>query len=184
MNLLLEALADLFEYPRSGWNERLNECRWLARSFLPDRVTPLSGFHRRVEGLPIEELQELYTSTFDLKPVCTMEIGYHLFGDNYKRGVFLANLRKMESPYDLGQDRQLPDYLPVLLRLLARIEHDELRGDLIGQCVVPGMETMFKELDRENNPFADLVAATMMILESDPRDECLVSGMNGRKENV
>ena len=55
-----------------------------------------------------------HTRTFDLNPVCTLEVGYHLFCENYKRGEFLANLRATEAPFELGQEFQLPDYLPVL----------------------------------------------------------------------
>ncbi len=37
--------------------------------------------------------EELYTRTFDLNPVCALEIGWHLFGEDYERGAFLVRMR-------------------------------------------------------------------------------------------
>ncbi|HSE32303.1 MAG TPA: hypothetical protein VLA93_12100, partial [Pyrinomonadaceae bacterium] len=79
-------LADLFEYPESN----------LARQIAVDGNTDLSesftNFRAGIENFSLSNLQELYTRTFDLNPACALEIGYHLFGENYKRGEFLANL--------------------------------------------------------------------------------------------
>ena len=84
----LLALADLLEYPGADWPQRLE----LIADSLGDQT--LAEFSRRTASLPLASLQETYTQTFDLNPVATLEIGYHLFGENYKRGLFLAQLRE------------------------------------------------------------------------------------------
>ena len=45
--------------------------------------------HHRRPGRP-EQIQELYTRTFDINPVCTLEIGWHIFGEDYARGALLV----------------------------------------------------------------------------------------------
>src|SRR5215813_3079056 len=149
-------LADLLEYPDSKWDSNA----------MADEPS-LTEFHSAVAGLTLSELQELYTRTFDLNPVCALEIGYHLFGENYKRGEFLANLRETEAPFELGQENQLPDYLPVLLRLLKRLQDEELRGSLIGECLIPAIEKMLKSFNQTENPYRFLLHAVRSKLQTE-----------------
>ena len=154
---LFDALADLLEYPDAQWPEKFDACRFQLGAGSAELSEAFRAFRERVGGLPLADLQELYTRTFDLNPVCTPEVGYHLFGDTYKRGVFLARLRETEGPYALGQGRQLPDYLPVMLRLVARLADDELRAALVNECLIPASEKMCDALGRADSPYAALV---------------------------
>ena len=98
----LLALAGLLEYPGEDWPQRLEASPALSNEEM------LSEFARKTATLPLATLQELYTQTFDLNPVATLEIGYHLFGENYKRGLFLAQLRETEAQYALHAVRETP----------------------------------------------------------------------------
>ena len=132
-----------------------------------DSPEAFAKFRTGVEQLSLYDLQELYTRTFDLNPVCALEIGYHLFGENYKRGEFLAGLRGTETPFDLGQAHQLPDYLPVLLRLLTKLEDDELRASLIGECLIPALGKMVASFKESENPYRHLLEAARIKLQSE-----------------
>lgn len=155
---IYERLAGLLEYPNSNWKSRVTACAG------GDAVIE---FQSEVNSLSLSDLQELYTRTFDLNPVCALEIGYHLFGENYKRGVFLANLRRTEEPFDLGQEHQLPDYLPVLLRLLTRLGDEELCTALISECMIPAIEKMLRALAETDNPYRLLLQAVRTTLQSE-----------------
>jgi nitrate reductase delta subunit len=165
MDHVYEALANLLEYPGEEWGTGLEMCRQHIERGSSELARPFLEFYRAVEGFSVDELQELYTVTFDLNPVCALEVGYHLFGEDYKRGVFLANLRETEAPFDLGQEGQLPDYLPVLLRLLAVLEDVELRSDLIWQCLIPALEKMSASLARAQSLYGALVETTATALK-------------------
>jgi nitrate reductase molybdenum cofactor assembly chaperone len=143
----LLALADLLEYPGEDWPRRLELIG-------EPGDEALAEFSRQTESLPLAALQETYTLTFDLNPVASLEIGYHLFGENYKRGLFLAQLRETEAQYALDEQRQLPDYLPVLLRLLTRLDDLELREDLIAECLLPAIRKMKTALGSKENLYA------------------------------
>ena len=156
-----EQLADLLEYP-----EQRGLALARAACASDDVSAPLTDYMRAVTQLSLPEFQELYTRTFDLNPVCALEIGYHLFGENYKRGEFLANLRETEAPFDLGQEHQLPDYLPVLLRLLTRLDDKELHDSLISECLIPGIDKMLGSLKDTENPYRellDVIRATLQL---------------------
>ncbi|MBL8171233.1 MAG: hypothetical protein JNJ50_23945 [Acidobacteria bacterium] len=172
----LLALADLLEYPGADWPQRLE----LIADSLGDQT--LAEFSRRTASLPLASLQETYTQTFDLNPVATLEIGYHLFGENYKRGLFLAQLRETEAQYALDEQRHLPDYLPTLLRLLTKLDDRELREDLIAECMLPALGKMKTALKSKENLYAPLVEAveTRLIAEAPAR----AVGLLARELNV
>lgn len=155
-------ISDLLEYPHTNWPARLESARALLRESAED-----NRFVEAIEKLHLNDLQELYTRTFDLNPVCALEVGYHLFGENYKRGEFLANLRETEAPFELGQQNQLPDYLPVLLRLLDKLEDEELRESLIAECLIPAIDKMLAALKDSENPYRSLLEILRTTLQSE-----------------
>jgi len=155
--------ADILEYPDDAWQENVEELN----SHLHAKgaaARHFAEFCEKTKGMSLIELQELYAQSFDLNPNCALEIGYHLFGEDYKRGAFLANLRETQGDLELGQEQQLPDYLPVLLRSLVHFEDDELRGSLAGHCIVPGIKKIIGAFKQEN-PFVDLLKAVLAGLE-------------------
>jgi nitrate reductase delta subunit len=167
MNRIHEQLADLLEYPGPDWDANVAACKKPVFACSPEVLTTFTKFCDGVQSLSLSSRQELYTRTFDLNPVCALDIGYHLFGENYKRGVFLANLRETEAPFDLGQERQLPDYLPVLLRLLNKLDDKELRASLIGECLIPAIDKMLVALQEGENPFRHLIQTLRATLDSE-----------------
>lgn len=153
-----DVFADLLEYPAEHWAVPIG---------IAGETDSLANFRCGIEALSVSDLQELYTRTFDLNPVCTLEIGYHLFGENYKRGEFLANLRETEAAFALGQENQLPDYLPVLLRLLTKLPDEELRISLISDCLIPAIEKMLRPLRESENPYRFLLEAVRATLQTE-----------------
>ena len=155
--------ADILEYPDDAWRT----CADQITASLPAGslvAEHFAEFCDKTQGMSLIELQELYAQSFDLNPNCALEIGYHLFGEDYKRGAFLANLRETQGDLELGQEQQLPDYLPVLLRLLLYLEDDDLRGSLAGHCMVPGIRKIIGAFKQEN-PFVDLLKSILAALE-------------------
>jgi nitrate reductase delta subunit len=180
-NPFYEIYADLLDYPTEDWPARVADCRGLMNSVPTPCAALLLEFLQAIEGLPLSTLQERYTQTFDLNPVCNLEIGYHLFGENYKRGVFLANLRETEAPFAVGQAHQLPDYLPVLLRLLVKLEDAELRSDLIAECLIPALVLMTAALQKAENIYGSLMAAIVATLKEEaPQASAPVETMTRR----
>ncbi len=49
----------------------------------------LHEFHDFVEHASPACLEELYTGAFDLQAVCSPYVGDQLFGNSYKRGLFM-----------------------------------------------------------------------------------------------
>ena len=79
----------------------------------PVRPLPLSATPRPI--LDDTQLEELYTRTFDLNPVCTPEVGWHIYGEQYRRGRFLVQARELLKIVGVDERGELPDHLMSLL---------------------------------------------------------------------
>lgn len=132
-----DELADLLRYPREG--------RW---------------------GMSAEALQELYVETFEFNPAATLEIGWHLFGENYERGGFLVRMRSELRRYGVAESAELPDHLTNLLPLVARMDR-EAAARLAGESLLPALEKMGKALAGSENPYQRVLAAVETKLRGD-----------------
>lgn len=86
--------------------------------------------------------EELYVRTFDLQAPCCLEVGWHLFGETYKRGAFLVRLRLAHRAHGLTEGTELPDHLANVLRLLGRLGPEEEPESLAGEAILPAIARM------------------------------------------
>ncbi len=94
-------------------------------------------------------MQELYIQTFEFNPACTLEIGWHLFGENYERGEFLVRMRDELRRHGIVETTELPDHLTHVLQLIGRMEREEACR-LAGEIVLPALDKMQMT---EDNPY-------------------------------
>ena len=92
----LARLADLVDYPGPTWPHVLEEARRYAGSWPESARGELTAFLDWAEPRPAVELEELYAATFDSSDDCALEVGWHLYGEAYQRGVFLVEMRGRE----------------------------------------------------------------------------------------
>ena len=114
-------------------------------------------------------LQEQYVEAFDLDPGCTLEIGWHLFGEAPERGAFLVMLREDLAHAGVYERGHLPDHLPTLLRLIAR--QDAAAASALAAIIAPAVAAVVERLRARGHPFADAVGAVARALEAQPRVE-------------
>jgi nitrate reductase gamma subunit len=100
------ALAYILGYPGEGFCDRLDEAFEQIGGELPEASEHLRAFADALRPLPAGDREELYTRTFDINPVCSLEIGWQLFGEEYHRGALLVRLRQeLRRAWDRGIDR-------------------------------------------------------------------------------
>ena len=116
-------------------------------------------------GLGVSELEELYTRTFDINPVCSLETGWHLFGEDYNRGAFLVRMRGLLRQHGIEEGAELPDHLESALRVLAVMDAGDA-ADMAREFILPAvlkMRTPFKEGD---NPYGAVLAEVERFLRA------------------
>ncbi|MBI4911903.1 MAG: molecular chaperone TorD family protein [Acidobacteria bacterium] len=120
----------------------------------------LEAFALSAATLELPELQEHYTRSFDLNPECSLEIGWHLFGESYKRGQFLAMMRFHLREHGIEPGAHLPDHLPALLELVMKLESQDAM-DLVDDCILPALEKVLPAL--KDGVYAHLLQALFLL---------------------
>ncbi|MCC6421567.1 MAG: nitrate reductase molybdenum cofactor assembly chaperone [Gemmataceae bacterium] len=162
---LYDALAGLLAYPDGDFAVRLQRCRERLAGRFPEAAGLLARFAERMGGLNIGELEELYTRTFDLDPVASLEVGWHLFGENYSRGEFLVTMRQLLRKYGLPEATELPDHLTQVLPTVARM--DQAEADRFTTAhVLPALGKMLAGLGQKESPYADVLETVRTVLTS------------------
>lgn len=160
---LCEGLAALLRYPASQHRAQAASLGALAASEVPEIAALIDDYLRETAALDTAGLEELYTVSFDLSPVVTLEVGWHLFGEQYERGAFLARLRGELLAAGIDERGELPDHLTVVLPLLGRLS-DASRRELIREKVAPALLKIRCALDDTPNPYRHLLAAVDRLL--------------------
>lgn len=163
--VIFEMLADLLRYPGEDYLPHLADCARALAGDHPDAALLLSELEGRLEGVTVEQVQELFIQTFDLSPVCSLELGWHLFGENYDRGTMLVKMRQELRRYGLPESEELPDHLTHALALLSRMEPE--RGEeFAAACVLPALDKMLEALAGKENPMENIVQAVTRVLRN------------------
>ncbi len=159
-------LAEILEYPTDSIYECFDECISLLRGWDGEAAKLLKEFESTLARVSLPKVQEIYTCTFDLQPACYPYVGYHLFGEDYRRGLFMAGLKREYEARGFSVGRELPDHLAVMLRFLAGPCGDYENSELILECLIPALEKMlaggFKEGD---NPYRGILRALLLMLQ-------------------
>ena len=129
---VLDELAVVLSYPKEDYKLRVQRCAELAASSvgeIPDgndnAASHLKEFCAAIAPLTVEELEELFTRTFDINPVCSLELGWHLYGETYERGAFMVLMRDVLRRCAVEESSELPDHLSHALLALGRMRDDE-----------------------------------------------------------
>ncbi len=165
---LLDQIGTALGYPGQGFHDRVAAALTLAEHSSEllgncDAGRDLSGAASALadylEAQGADAAAERYTVLFDLSPVCTMSIGYHVFGETYARGELLAGLVGELRRHDIDPGSELPDHLPVLLGLLGRMEDADSRQLLLAVLVLRGLDKMLAELGDAEDPWSGILRA-------------------------
>jgi nitrate reductase assembly molybdenum cofactor insertion protein NarJ len=147
-----EHLANLFEYPRRDYPNRVQGAYDALAGRYVIAAAHVGAFAQALptDGEPftpeaLDEVQEIYTRSFDVQPITTLDVGYVAFGDDYKRGELLVNLGRELRAVNVDVRPELPDHLSNVLRLLARWEDRTLAAEFVQEILRPAIERMVAE---------------------------------------
>lgn len=185
-----EMLANLFRYPKTGYIEQVNECAAILKDNYPKAYIDISPFVDVINSKKLFEIEEIFGKTFHIQAVCYLDLGYVLFGEDYKRGDFLVQMKSEQRKAKNDCGEELADNLPNVLSLLCLLEDEDFLGELSVRILLPALKKMLEEFDasrmmlrtkmmkkkqkvliQENmehkNIYQYAIQATMKVLQSD-----------------
>lgn len=161
----LRTFCELLSYPGEQVIEACELLYIILQSELPDAATQIARFGSYVELHEPWELEEAYTSTFDVDPTCALEVGWHLFGEEYDRGLMLVRMREELRKYGLSESCELPDHLTHVLPLIAAMPEDEAQR-FVKSCVQPAVLQMREALSKSESPYRSVIEALALVIQS------------------
>ncbi len=163
MNDLYALMAYLLDYPGADFTDNIVRC--LASG--SGEVLPLlQAFCGRVQNVGIARLQEIYIETFDFHAETSPYIGHHLFGEEIRRSLFMAELRGRYRERGLVENSELPDHLGNVLRFLGATRAGEERSELIHACLIPAIRHMLRAL-QPDSPYTPLLQAILLMAQQE-----------------
>lgn len=137
-------LSKLFDYPEADYHDNVVSAINAVSKEYPEAAAELEKF---LKLLPVQtrEMEELYSRSFDVQAVTTLDVGYVLFGDDYQRGEILVRLNKEHGKVGNSCGQELADHLPILLKLVPKMEDTEVRTELVTMLIAPAVEKMMNE---------------------------------------
>lgn len=158
-------LAVLFSYPKWNVHKQANKCILALQNAPRATLEEFRKFHTEIAGLNFEQVQELFTRTFDLNPLCSLEIGWQLYGEDYGRGEFLVKMRQHLRECEIPESVELPDHLSHALTLLAKLPKEEAT-EFASVYLLAAVDKMRNTWKENRNGYANLLEATFALLST------------------
>lgn len=163
MNDSYAVIAHLLDYPGLDFTKNVARCL----TSCPDEIdAPLQAFRGRVQSLGIARLQEIYIETFDFHAETSPYIGHHLFGEEIRRSLFMAELRGRYRECSVVENSEVPDHLANVLRFLGAAPASEDRSELIHACLIPAVRHMLHAL-QSDNPYTPVLEAILILSQQE-----------------
>ena len=147
-----QQLATVFDYPEADLPAQMRRLCESLQSRHPAAASRLEFFAKALPGsgeqlseMELDEVQEIFTRSFDVQAITTLSVGYIVFGDDYKRGELLVNLNREHRDAGLDCGSELSDHLPNVLRLIAKWQDPELVAEFVNEILHPAIDNMIYE---------------------------------------
>ncbi len=160
---VLGGLARLLSYPDQHTAQTAEWLFVVLSGEIPAAASELSKFGLFLEQHDGSQVEESFTGTFDVNPACALEVGWHLFGEEYARGMFLVRMREELRKYSLPESNELPDHISHVLAVVASMPAEEA-AKFVRACVQPAVQKMNEALAKQETPYRHVVACLALVI--------------------
>lgn len=128
-------------------------------------MEPVSKYREQMLARSMEEIEELYVDTFDFEKSSTLYMTYFKYEDSKDRGQLLTSLKLVYEMFGMEMvDRELPDFLPLMLEFLYAADwlhhpHGLMAMQTVISILEDGTYQLMKSLESKGNPYYPLIKA-------------------------
>lgn len=180
--IICRHFAELFSYPSAELTQRVAACAALLRQDQPAAGASLERFGTFMQNQSASRIEEIFTATFDLQPVCHPYVGYQLCGENQQRGMFLMQLNQLYRRHGFVAGVELPDHLSTLLRFIGTLAPQDCSRELIEDGLLPALAKILQGLDAADHPYTDLLLSLQSFLAASLDTETELPAAGRQKE--
>lgn len=199
-------LSELFRYPSENFLEKLLECQSLVDTNYPEAALQLQIFTDYMSNCNADEREEIYTKSFDVQSICYLDLGYVIFGEDYKRGAFLLHMQSEQKRINNDCGFDLSDNICNVFTLMAKSDDEDFVNELTVEIIIPAVKKMIAEFQsarvdlklkvlkklhkaiiqeelNQGNVYKNCFEAILIVLETDFDDVVVKSGNLNKIEN-
>lgn len=156
--------STLLSYPtEAAWQTAAN-CSTHLAGMASLASAHMEHFAEALSRLSPSGLEEQFTRTFDLQPVCHPYVGYQLFGESQQRTLFLIRLQQLFREHGFSGGPELPDHLATLLDFVASVSDRQCGLDIVRDGILPTLDKLSSELADADTPYRELLLALRQFL--------------------
>ncbi len=173
--LTCQAAALVLAYPEAELLDRMDVIE--AALTGTTAATHFAALLAHLRSMPLHELQAFHVQEFDLSRRHALHLSYWTDGDTRRRGEVLAEIKGVyrESGLVVALERELPDYLPVMLEFAVA---DPDRGLPLLQRFRASLELLRIGLAEDRLPHAGVLTAICDVLPGEsPKTRLEVQAM-------
>ncbi len=160
-------LAEIFRYPDAKLGSRMQEFRSLVADQFPEFANKINLALETFNSMTMLQQQEYYLKTFDVQAVCYLDIGYVMFGEDYKRAQLLVNLQSEHVAAGVDCGTELADHLPNVLMLFANTADRNFAEELGFIITIPAVRFMLTKFRNINNYYKEMLEVLLVFLQRD-----------------
>ncbi|MBG9915051.1 nitrate reductase molybdenum cofactor assembly chaperone [Bacillus sonorensis] len=156
------ALSYLLSYPDEEWrNERSEWQNTISHIQHKPLQEQLLGFLNDSAAYSPEELIETYVYTFDFGKKTNLYVTYFNSGEQRERGLELLQLKDLYQQSGFQPtDKELPDYLPLMLEFAALAELEKVKA--VFQKYLSNLAELKSQLLENESIYAALLEALLI----------------------
>lgn len=162
---VLNAFATLLSYPTQHTAQAAELLYIVLHGEITNAAEEITKFGSFLERSDPTLVEESFTSTFDVNPACALEVGWHLFGEEYARGLFLVRMRQELRRFNLPESVELTDHLSHVLAVVAAMPDVEATR-FVKACVQPAVDKMNDAIAKSDTPYRHVVSALSIVINS------------------
>lgn len=160
-------LAGLFDYPDQKTDDLIRLTNDLLHANNPAATTTFLQFQQTILGMDLHSREEYFINTFEVEALISMDLGYILFGEDYKRGNFLAMMQQEQISADNDLGSELADHLPNVMRLLPLMSEQEVAEELAYSIILPAIREILKKFENTDNVYQYAFETVLKVMETD-----------------
>jgi len=147
-------LIPLVSYPVHSLKKTINKiCDEMSAE---GQINDLNIFRDYIIENDLSQIQEQYTQIFDMNPGTCLDLGWHLYGENYDRGAFMVRIRELLREQGLTESSELPDHLTHILAILDALSQKD-QFDFGKTYVLPALKKILDGFQETHNPYKNLI---------------------------
>lgn len=168
---IVDLTSRILFYPGSDYKFHVQLClKELQES--EEFKTIFEIFNTYVSQASQSELEENFTYTFDMNPSHCLDIGWHLFGEDYKRGEFLVTMRQLMRQFNVEDTNELPDHIFHVLQVSNKMDIEESKS-FLNEFLNPALTKILENMD-ETIKYYPVIKILTGVLEFEKVEEQIV----------